>query len=84
MTLYLALFNQDMGRRQPQLMLLDEVDALLHPSMISALVTALRNHFAERSTRVIMATHSVTTVPFSMKGRFSELTGTLAYTPSVW
>ena len=68
MTLYLALFNQTMGRRQPELMLLDEVDALLHPSMISTLIAALRNHFAGRGTRVIMATHSVTTVALLDEG----------------
>ena len=68
MTLYLALFNQAMGRRQPKLMLLDEVDALLHPSMISTLIVALRNHFAGRGIRVIMATHSVTTVALLDEG----------------
>ena len=68
MTLYLALFNQSMGRRQPQLMLLDEVDALLHPSMISVLMAALRNHFAGRGTRIIMATHSVTTAALVDEG----------------
>ena len=68
MTLYLALFNQAMGRRQPKLMLLDEVDALLHPSMISTLTAALKNYFAGRGTRVIMATHSVTTVALLDEG----------------
>ena len=68
MTLYLTLFNQAMGRRQPKLMLLDEVDALLHPSMISTLIAALRNHFAGRGIRVIMATHSVTTVALLDEG----------------
>ena len=42
MTLFLAAFNQRIGRRQPKLLLLDEVDVVLHPSMISALITGLK------------------------------------------
>ena len=33
MSLCLAAFNRNMGRRQPGLLLLDELDAVLHPSM---------------------------------------------------
>ena len=62
MTLFLAAFNQCIGRRQPKLLLLDEVDVVLHPSMISALITGLKDLFVKNGTRVIMATHSVTTV----------------------
>ena len=50
-----------MGRRQPGLVLLDEVDAVLHPSMISALIAGLKEQFVDNGTPVIMATHSVTT-----------------------
>lgn len=44
------------------MVLLDEVDAVLHPSMISALIVGLKEQFVDNGTPVIMATHSVTTV----------------------
>ena len=68
MTLFLASFNQCIGRRQPKLLLLDEVDVVLHPSMISALITGLKDLFVKNGTRVIMATHSVTTVSLLEEG----------------
>ncbi|MYC16557.1 MAG: ATP-binding protein [Gemmatimonadetes bacterium] len=68
MSLFLATFNQRIGRRQPKLLLLDEVDVVLHPSMISALITGLKNLFVKNGTRVIMATHSVTTVSMLEEG----------------
>ena len=57
-----AAYHKAMGRRQPGLVLLDEVDAVLHPSMISALIAGLKEQFVDNGTPVIMATHSVTTV----------------------
>ena len=62
MSLCMAAFNQEMGRRQPGLVLFDELDALLHPSMISAFIAGLNDLFVENGVHVIMATHSVTTV----------------------
>ena len=56
-----AAYHKAMGRCQPGLLLLDEVDAVLHPSMISALIAGLREQFVDNGTAVIMATHSVTT-----------------------
>ena len=57
-----AAYNKAMGRRQPGLVLLDELDTILHPSMISVLVSGLQDQFVSNGTPVIMATHSVTTV----------------------
>ena len=62
MALCMAWFNQDMGRRRPKLILLDELDALLHPSMVRALVSCLKNLFVSNGTRVLMATHCAATV----------------------
>ena len=62
MALCLASFNQRLGRRRPKLLLLDELDAVLHPSMVTALIAALRSLFVEHECRVIMATHSPMTV----------------------
>ena len=68
MTLFLAAFNQSIGRRLPKLVLLDEVDVVLHPSMISALIAGLKYQFVEKGTRIIMATHSLTTVAMLEEG----------------
>ena len=62
MALCLVSFNQYLGRRLPKLLLLDELDALLHPSMVAALVRTLRTLFVTRGTRVLMTSHSPMTV----------------------
>ena len=59
MGLCLASFNhQYLGRRPPRLLLLDELDAVLHPSMVSALVETLKTLFVSKGTRVLMTSHS--------------------------
>ena len=62
MSLCLASFNQRLGNRTPELLLLDELDAVLHPSMVNALVAAVRSLFIDRGCRVLMTTHSPMTV----------------------
>ncbi len=62
MTLCLAAFNQRLGGRRPNLLLLDELDAMLHPSMIRALVEVLMSLFVEQGSKVVMTTHSPVTV----------------------
>ena len=62
MTLCLASFNQYLGRRRPKLLLLDEIDALLHPSMVRALVRTLKTLFVAQGTKVLMTSHSPMTV----------------------
>ena len=44
------------------------LDAVLHPSMVSALIAGLKDQFVNNGTRVIMATHSVTTVSLLEEG----------------
>lgn len=68
MSLCMASFNKTLGRCQPRLVLLDELDAVLHPSMISALIAGLKELFVNNNTQVIMATHSVTTVSLLEEG----------------
>ena len=58
MALCLASFNQYLGRRRPKLLLLDELDAVLHPSMVAALVTTLKSLFVAHGTKVLMTSHS--------------------------
>ena len=62
MCLCLIWFDQDLGRDRPDLILLDELDALLHPSMASALIACLKRLFVANGTRVVMATHCASTV----------------------
>jgi len=52
----------------PKVLLLDEVDATLHPSMIKSLLDTLQNVFVENGTRVVLATHSPTTVALAPSG----------------
>ena len=62
MALCVVSFNQYLGRRRPRLLLLDELDAVLHPSMASALVETLKTLFVARGTKVLMTSHSPMTV----------------------
>ena len=62
MGLCLASFNQYLGRRRPKLLLLDELDAVLHPSMVAALVRTLKELFVPNGTKILMTSHSPITV----------------------
>ena len=62
MALCLVSFNQHLGRRQPKLLLLDEPDAVLHPSMAAAFVTTLKSRFVRSGTKVLLTSHSPMTV----------------------
>ena len=62
MALCLASFNRYLGRRPPKPLLLDELDALLHPSMVEALVRTLKTLFVSQGTKVLMTSHSAMTV----------------------
>ena len=46
----------------PRVLLLDETDATLHPSMIKTLLHVLDDSFRQRDVKVILATHAPTTV----------------------
>jgi len=62
MSLYSATNRKDY-LRLPKVVLLDEPDATLHPSMISSLIELLSKHFVrDLGINVIMTTHSPTTV----------------------
>ncbi|WP_417764805.1 AAA family ATPase [Shewanella chilikensis] len=61
-----ALFNDLSTTHQakiPKLLLLDEVDAPLHPSQTKTLIKIIKNTFVKKNNiRVILATHSPSTV----------------------
>jgi energy-coupling factor transporter ATP-binding protein EcfA2 len=46
----------------PRALLLDEVDASLHPSMIRTLLNAVQSAFVDKGAKALVATHSPTTV----------------------
>ena len=62
MALCLVSFNQYLGRRRPRLLLLDELDTVLHPSMVKTLVGTLQELFVSKGTKVLMTSHSPMTV----------------------
>ena len=62
MALCLVSFNQYLGRRRPKLLLLDELDAVLHPSMVAALASTLETLFVSQGAKVLMTSHSPMTV----------------------
>lgn len=62
MALCLVSFNQYLGRRRPRLLLLDELDTVLHPSMVKTLVSIVQELFVSKGTKVLMTSHSPMTV----------------------
>lgn len=52
----------------PKVLLLDEIDSALHPSMIKRLINVIKNIFVgQKKLKVILATHSATTIALSEK-----------------
>ena len=63
MSLALAIYNTGANFGKPDLLLIDEPDAGLHPAMSKKLVDVLRRHIVqENNIPVIITTHSPTTV----------------------
>ena len=62
MALCLVAFNQYLGRKRPKLLLLDELDTVLHPSMVAPLVETLKTLFVSQGTQVLMTSHSPMTI----------------------
>lgn len=66
MSFALCLYNSEDNRQQknfPKLLLLDEVDAPLHPSMTMSLLNTIQNVLVEsKNVAVILTTHSPSTV----------------------
>ncbi|QHV97903.1 AAA family ATPase [Spirosoma endbachense] len=61
--LALALFNIELGNSSTiDLLLLDEPDASLHPSMIKKLLYTIDEVFIKNGVKVIMTTHSPSTI----------------------
>lgn len=64
---------QDNKSTFPELLLLDEVDASLHPSMIQHLLDVIENVFIKNKCKVILASHSPTTVALAPEKSLFEI-----------
>lgn len=68
------MFNIQHGGQTPKLLLLDEPDAHLHPRMVRQFLKVLQDVFVEEAgMRVIMTTHSPTTVAMAPDDSIFEL-----------
>ena len=57
-----SIYNADHIKTFPRIILLDEIDASLHPSMIQQLLNGLQKISTEFATEIILVTHSPSTV----------------------
>ncbi|MCK6608705.1 MAG: AAA family ATPase [Flavobacterium sp.] len=63
MSLALALYNSKFDIQFPKVLLMDEPDASLHPSMAQKFINVIKEIFVnEKGVKVIMTTHSPSTV----------------------
>lgn len=62
MALVASAYKADSDLHFPDVLLLDEIDASLHPSMIKNLLKVISDIFVQRGVQVILATHSPTTI----------------------
>jgi energy-coupling factor transporter ATP-binding protein EcfA2 len=65
MALVASVYKSSFDRFFPDLLLLDEIDATLHPSMMKNMIEVLQEEFLKRGTKIILVTHSPTTVAFA-------------------
>ncbi len=62
MALVASVYKTSTDKHFPSLLLLDEVDTSLHPSMMQNLLDVINDIFLSRGVKVILVTHSPTTI----------------------
>jgi energy-coupling factor transporter ATP-binding protein EcfA2 len=62
MALVASIYKVSADKFFPDVILLDELDASLHPSMIKNMLAVISNIFLERGIKVVLVTHSPTTI----------------------
>jgi energy-coupling factor transporter ATP-binding protein EcfA2 len=62
MALVASIYKSSADKHFPDLLLLDEVDASLHPSMMKNMLDVIENVFVRQGVKVILITHSPTTL----------------------
>jgi energy-coupling factor transporter ATP-binding protein EcfA2 len=89
--LAITVFQDQQNTNFPELLLLDEVDASLHPSMVKNLLSVIREVFLKNNCKVILATHSPTTASLVdeseifevKKGKIQDKIGKISQTEAV-
>ena len=62
MALVASIYKSSSDKHFPEVLLLDEIDASLHPSMIQNLLDVINTVFVKNGVKVILVTHSPTTI----------------------
>ncbi len=62
MALVASIYKTSSDNLFPEILLLDEIDASLHPSMMQNLLDVINEIFLERNIKIILVTHSPTTI----------------------
>ena len=62
MALVASIYKTSSDNLFPEVLLLDEIDASLHPSMMQNLLDVINEIFLERNIKIILVTHSPTTI----------------------
>jgi len=62
MALVACIYKSSSDNHFPDILLLDEIDASLHPSMIQNLLDVIKGIFLERGVKIILVSHSPTTI----------------------
>lgn len=65
MALVASIYQSSSEKNLPELLLLDEVDSSLHPSMMKNMLNVIENVFLSAGVKVILVTHSPTTIALS-------------------
>ena len=65
MALVASVYKTSTDRNFPDILLLDELDASLHPSMMKNMLAVIKDIFLDRGVKVILVTHSPTTIALS-------------------
>lgn len=71
--LAITVFQDQQKTHFPELLLLDEVDASLHPTMVKNLLSVIREVFLKNNCKVILATHSPTTASLVSEDEVFEI-----------
>jgi predicted ATP-binding protein involved in virulence len=65
MALVASVYKTSTDKNFPDIILLDELDASLHPSMMKNMLAVIKDIFLDRGIKIILVTHSPTTIALS-------------------